>query len=430
MENQVIATAAVADRVINRFQEAAPDVRPEKDPRFEGMTDVERASFVAGLTNALGALRDSEKVRGVMNTPQNKYASLLQTMIVEHRTDQQPIAGLETLEAKFDTHDWLGWLGTFWEMVKGAKKFDWRPPVEGVQQVDQFKDGARMAVFGDWGTGLYGAPHIAENIAKDTGPVNVVLHLGDVYYSGKADEFKTRFTALWPKRDGALNRAVNGNHEMYCGGQPYIEAISSTTFKQARSCFAYESDHWIIVGLDTAYDDHDLASAQAGWLGRIVAAKDAQQKVVLFSHHQPFSLMSGQGPKLVDKLKPLLEGQKIFAWYWGHEHECVIYDRHPQWKLYGRCIGHAGMPEFRPKPMGATVPTRQFRRFDGKVENGITVPASWILDGPNPFIKGEETNFTPHGYVMLRFEADALYETVYDADGSIARDENALKGTS
>ena len=32
--------------------------------------------------------------------------------------------------------------------------------------------------------------------------------------------------------------------------------------------------------------------------------------------------------------------------------------------------------------------------------------------------------------MMLRFEADALYETVYDADGSIARVENTLKATS
>jgi hypothetical protein len=429
VENRVIATAAVADRVINRFQEAAPDVHPRTDPRFEGMSDVERARFVAGLTNALGALQESEKVRGVLNTAQNKYASLLQTMIVEHRTDQQPIAGLETLEAKFDTHDWLGWLGTFWEMVKGAKKFDWRAPAEGAQQVDQYKDGARIAIFGDWGTGLYGAPLIADHIARDASRVDVIVHLGDVYYSGKADEFKTRFTALWPKRDGALNRALNGNHEMYCGGQPYVDAISSTTFKQARSCFAYKSDHWIIVGLDTAYDDHDLANAQAEWLGRIVAAKDDQQKVVLFSHHQPFSLLSGQGPKLVAKLRTLLEGQKIFAWYWGHEHECVLYDQQPQWKLHGRCIGHAGMPEFRPKAMGAPVPSRQFRRFDGKVDSGVTVPASWILDGPNPFIKGEENKFTPHGYMMLRFEPGALLETVHDADGTPIRD-NELKATS
>jgi Calcineurin-like phosphoesterase len=428
VDTRIIATTRVLDPIIRRFQEAAPDAHPARDPRFEGLTDVQRASLVAGLTNALGALHDSEKVPGVMATPQNQIASLLQTMVVQHSTGAEPLGVLETLEAKFDTHDWIGWLGTFWEMVKHAKKFPWRAAPEGAERVAAFdKDSARMALFGDWGTGLYGAPHIAQHIVADPGPVDVILHLGDVYYSGKADEFQSRFLALWPTRAGALNRALNGNHEMYCGGQPYVDAISSPAFAQGASGFAYQNDHWIIVGLDSAYDDHDLANGQAAWLGRIVAAKDPQQHVVLFSHHQPFSFLSQQGPKLVDKLRGLLDGHQIFAWYWGHEHECVIYDQHPQWQLYGRCVGHAGMPEFRPDVMGPAVPTRQFRRFPAKREGGIDVPPSTILDGPNPFIAGEEKKFTPHGYMMLRFEADGLYETVYDADGTVALAERALR---
>jgi Calcineurin-like phosphoesterase len=427
IDPKVIATLPVSQKVISGFNEAAPEATPSRDPRFADLTDLERGKLIAGLNNAIGELRDSEKVRGVLNTPQNRYASLLQTMIVENATDAAPIAGFETLEAKFDTHDWIGWLGTFWEMVKHTPKFTWPDVVEGVERVSQFKDGARIAVFGDWGTGLYGAPHIAKHIEDDRDRVDVVMHLGDVYYSGKSDEFKSRFTAFWPKRTGALNRALNGNHEMYCGGQPYFDAIGASTFQQPRTCFAYASDHWILVGLDTAYDDHDLANNQADWLARIVAAKSDQQKVVCFSHHQPFSFLSKQGPNLVTKLAALLNGKKIFAWYWGHEHECVIYEQHPNWKLYGRCVGHAGMPEFRPSVMGPAVPTRQFRSFPGKTENGIIVPPSSILDGPNPFIVGEEKKFTPHGYMMLRFEADHLLETVYDADGTIARPESDLR---
>ncbi len=148
-------------------------------------------------------------------------------------------------------------------------------------------------------------------------------------------------------------------------------------FNQSTSQFAYRNDHWIIVGLDSAYEDHDLAGGQAAWLTDIASHAEGR-KVVLFSHDQPFSLLSGQGPNLVDKLRPLLEGQKIFAWYWGHEHECVLFDKHDVWKLYGRCIGHAGMPEFRPSDLGPAVPTRQFRRFNGK--NGV--PGASILDGP------------------------------------------------
>ena len=61
------------------------------------------------------------------------------------------------------------------------------------------------------------------------------------------------------------------------------------------------------------------------------------------------------------------------------------------------------------------MPTRQFRRFAGK--DGV--PASTILDGPNPYIKGEEKKFTPHGYATLLFESDRLVESIHDADGTL-----------
>lgn len=416
VDNRRIATVPVMEKVVSGFQEAAPDASEAVDPRFEGLTDVEKARLVAGLNNALGALQDCEKVEGVMSTPGNKIATLLQSMVVANATDASPFPNQQTLEAKFDTHDWIGWLGTFWEMLKHAKKFDWTNAPPAAEHVAQFdKPSPRMIVFGDWGTGLYGAPHIKDSVLADTQPVDIVMHLGDVYYSGKADEIASRFSAMWPTRPGALNRALNGNHEMYCGGQPYLDAIAKDPFKQPHSTFAYQNDHWIIVGLDTAYEDHDLVAPQAAWLSAIVAGAQGR-RVVLFSHHQPFSLLSGQGPKLVEKLQPVLEGHGIFAWYWGHEHECVLYDKHPKWNMHGRCIGHAGMPEFRPDAMGPAVPTRQFRRFLGNDANGV--PQSTILDGPNPYIKNEEKKFSPHGYAALRFESDRLVETIYDADGS------------
>jgi hypothetical protein len=412
VDNRLIATLPVLERIVPAFRESVQTADPA-DPRFEGMTELQRAQLVAGLTNALGALQECEKVPGVMSTPPNKIATLLQTMVVEHATSAEEMANRQTLEAKFDTHDWTGWLGTFWEMLKHAKKFPWKPAPAGAERVPQFDAAPRMAVFGDWGTGLYGAPVLRDSITADPGQVDVILHLGDVYYSGKKEELASRFVSMWPARNGALNRALNGNHEMYCGGQPYMDAIATAPFNQAASHFAIENDHWVIVGLDSAYDDHDLAAPQADWLNAIVAAA-ADRRIVLFSHHQPFSLLGGAGPKLVDKLRTLLEGHKIFAWYWGHEHECVLYDKHAAWDMYGRCIGHAGMPEFRPGALGPAVPTRQFRRFAGRND----VPGALILDGPNPYIVGEEKKFTPHGYVMLQFEPNKLVETVHDADGT------------
>ena len=75
-------------------------------------------------------------------------------------------------------------------------------------------DDAQIAVFADWGTGLYGAPAIAQTI---------VLHLGDTYYSGEESEIHDRLVGDWPKRPaGTLNRSLNGNHEM----SPVEPAIS------------------------------------------------------------------------------------------------------------------------------------------------------------------------------------------------------------
>ena len=90
----------------------------------------------------------------------------------------------------------------------------------GAQGAPQFDGRASLvAVFGDRATCLYRAPLIRDSVVADTGPVDAVLHLGDVYCSGWADGVGARFSAMWPTRPGALSRGRNGNHEMYCGGQ-------------------------------------------------------------------------------------------------------------------------------------------------------------------------------------------------------------------
>lgn len=124
-----------------------------------------------------------------MASPQNKIATPLQSMVVANATDTEPLPNRQTLEAKFDTHDWIGWLGTFWEMLKQSKKFTWANAPAAAEQVAQFSTAApRMAIFGDWGTGLYGAKLIPHSIEADPDLVDIIMHLGDVYYSGKKDE--------------------------------------------------------------------------------------------------------------------------------------------------------------------------------------------------------------------------------------------------
>ena len=72
-------------------------------------------------------------------------------------------------------------------------------------------DDARIAVFGDWGTGLYGAPAIAQSIVG-LDRCDVVLHVGDTYYSGEDTEVHDRLVGDWPKRPApTVNRSLNGN---------------------------------------------------------------------------------------------------------------------------------------------------------------------------------------------------------------------------
>ena len=125
----------------------------------------------------------------------------------------------------------------------------------------------------DWATGLYGAPRIAETIRRMAAdrPFDLLMHLGDVYYSGTPEEVEQRFLPLWPSAAGRLNRALNANHDMYSGGFGYFERILPK-FKQNGSYFAVQNEHWLLVGLDTAYVDHDIDDDTGEVAGRSARA--------------------------------------------------------------------------------------------------------------------------------------------------------------
>jgi hypothetical protein len=59
-----------------------------------------------------------------------------------------------------------------------------------------------------------------------------------------------------------------------------------------------------------------------------------------FSHQQLFSRLDNPGREAGQGASHLLESGRIAAWYWGHEHQCVIYNAHPRDGLFGCCIGN------------------------------------------------------------------------------------------
>jgi len=385
---------------------------PEGAPRLKPK---EQIDFIFRLHDAMEELRALPDRPGVLVTPRDQFASLLQSAFAEAAAEAARVKkapGVSALEAKFDKTD-VGWASVAWAWLKAA--FRGRIKYGKPQKTTALPDIFRAALFGDWGTGLYGAPVIGRSITADPEPVNLVLHLGDTYYSGTKKEFEKRFLPHWPDRPEAVHRSVNANHEMYSGGKAYRETVRRR-FGQKSSVFSLANDHWVLIGMDTALEDHSLNEEQVAWIEAMLKGADGR-KIVLFSHHQPFSRLDKQGPKLIGKLGPALDSGKVFAWYWGHEHHCVLYDRHPKWGFWGRCIGHGGIPEFRHELLGRAPKKPSWKAFPPA---GL-IPACRVLNGSNEFLGKLAKEYSPHGYATLLFEKDRLVEEIRDASGEILK---------
>src|SRR2546426_5948569 len=352
-----IVTYRQIDQAFNKNHETVMEGAQRE--AFNATQDpLESAMMLASLGNALKELESADQGTGadVLLAADNKGASLLQSFLAEQSADEGNLAPLAAggQEAKFDERDLVRWFFSFFTWWKGIKPHPWQAapispdpfPVEG--------NPVRLALLGDWGTGLYGAPACGSSIESDRDGYQMLFHLGDVYYSGDTKEVSERFLHYWPTNAGAVSRALNSNHEMYTGGKAYFEQ-TLTQFRQQASYFAFQNAHWLLVGLDSAYDDPDLrydkarlTVDQVTWLTNLANNKGGR-KMILFSHHQPISWFDVQKGDMNNQLGSLLMDKKIFAWYWGHEHRCILYDQHPSWGFYGRCAGHGGYPYFRDK---------------------------------------------------------------------------------
>lgn len=395
--------------------------------RDDCTSPVEKAAIMAGIGNVLEEIRKAEAHAGakVLSTPHDSRGARLQSLIASGEAASLKFGPLPSggMEAMFDTDDWFGWASVAWEKLKHLVPHRMIRPIS--RKAVPLADVARIAVLGDWGTGLYGAPKIAEAIRADADPFAIILHLGDVYYSGTEKEVNERFLRVWPTRKEAASRALNSNHEMYSGGEAYFGS-TLPAFGQDGSYFAYQNANWTLVGLDVAYIDRAIDDEQVDWLAGIL--HDAgERRVVLFSHHQLYSsIESEQGTKLWSHpgFGAILRSKRIFAWYWGHEHRCTIYaGKDANFGILGRCIGNSGMPQSRAATIGlprSTDPAFQeadWRQCPAMTVQGNALAAAMVLEGRNEFIKTEEEKFSPHGYAVLTLDGPHLKEQVKSATG-------------
>jgi hypothetical protein len=398
-----------------------PALLPAEEPTEPApLDDFQRTAMLEALRVAADEIARADRAPGVLYAPDNAAASLLLSFMARRaialdRLKELPHGGLEVA---FDDHDFSGWIGSF--LTDWIKRTNKRPFLGNPSTTAEplGTDDVRVAILGDWGTNLYGAPRCAQSILAAAAPFDVVLHLGDVYYAGTHDEVRSRFLDVWPRVPGARNLALNANHEMYSGGEGYFDTILPS-FGQGSSYFAFSTAYFLLIGLDTAYEDGDLAGNQLGWLQAVLASA-GDRKVILFTHHQPISLYEKQGFTLQSRLAELLASRRILAWYWGHEHRCVMYETHPIWGFKGRCIGHSGFPYFRADL--ARYPLA-LRNADGTVwrQLGATngCPGGYILDGPNFDVPEAPERYGPQGYASIELSGPHLLERIHSSDGRV-----------
>ncbi len=210
-----------------------------------------------------------------------------------------------------------------------------------------------------------------------------MIHLGDVYYAGRTFEYETHLADIWPVGHALGNKVgswcLNGNHDMFTGGHAlFIFLGKDARFRRQNGCtyFALENENWIIFGLDTAYDciglkgdEGTLPVPQAGWMQQHLARVPGK-KMILLTHHQPFSAWENDSPQLIDALAPVLRRRKpVEAWFWGHEHRCAVYE--PSHNVtYPALIGHAGVPVYASskQPTGPKLRYHDNRSFSHLLE--------------------------------------------------------------
>jgi len=245
----------------------------------------------------------------------------------------------------------------------------------------------KIAMAGDWGTGTLEAEQVAESMMKSH--PDYTIHLGDVYFVGEAPEIEENCLGKsrngyqgvsWPH--GSLGSfAMNGNHEMYGGGEAYFKVFLPTLGlrnlglgehprKQLASFCCLETACWRILIVDTGYNsvglpilgeipwvntwgwvgaDCRLEDGLITWLRDVVQPQKHIKPTLLLSHHQYYTAFSDQAYTVPAKqLAEFFPNQELL-WIWGHEHRMAIYDQFAlkaggNLRAYGRCLGHGGMP--------------------------------------------------------------------------------------
>jgi hypothetical protein len=264
------------------------------------------------------------------------------------------------------------------------------------------KDVYRVAVVGD--AGYSGVPQqrvlFMMREAHTRNPFELIVHLGDTYFSAGEAEVLRHLLVPFSAIDARLV-TLCGNHDLYHGPNGYLAALK--VLKQPGRYFLIESPHWRIAALDTSLgathtlrNEGKLDKVQLEWLNDLLIEND-ENNLILMSHHFIISGWDEHSEPLRLQLEQLARN-RVFAWYWGHEHRCACYGR-GTWGFHGASVGNGAFLEVWSSPSRAT-------------------PVEWYGGKMRCSCPGIGANtYWPHGFLELELGPKYLKETYHFEGG-------------
>jgi hypothetical protein len=270
-------------------------------------------------------------------------------------------SSLHDLVTKYSSWDVAGWVQCGWYYMKyyvlahlQPSYNDWQEhsPADPNFGVIDYKlpKNSKVLLIGDWGTHMPDNAALLRQALKKFSP-DVIIHLGDVYYSGTVEEVTANvldvldaiMADVKPVRRPAFF-AIPGNHDYYSGGSGFYRMIgkvnsgvANCTQQASYFCLRTEDGKWQFLGMDTGYGDRNPIEQQAPSLHPHEGAWHRDKldtfpgTTILLSHHQLLSakekLNDGQRPYLNESLYTTFKQyfDRIAAWYWGHEHNFILF---------------------------------------------------------------------------------------------------------
>jgi predicted phosphodiesterase len=417
------------NEVLARQREAQPRVLGEEEPTPTSDTPI----MIETVAAAEAILSGQPVPRDVLGLPIEDCAQLyLKLILAEASGNTQQAAQLKN-EIGFSTCDPL-WAEVFLEYERFRIFGTGQIPYRRYQDINDFvldlpdgQDGAlTIALIADWGTGLAPAQQVLAAIGQQK--PDLLIHLGDIYYSGTSREVQERFLTI---RQNTPNMQIptftlSGNHDMYSGGAGYYWLLKQ--LGQPASYFCLRNADWQLLAMDTGLHDYNpgtvisnltyLDPQEIAWHQDKIANADGR-KTILLSHHQLFSAANSVGNLPDGKplaVNPFLHGaftnvlEQVELWLWGHEHNSILFDPYIGLQR-GRCIGSAAVPTLLDQNPYTPDPNLELP------------PGQSSLPIMDPCLRlGDNGEFYNHGYALLTLSGSAATVAYYQVlgDGSSA----------